>query len=122
MEIDTAIEYFKDAVRESDEIIADCIPELQAELLEQKQHFVVALAVLELQRDAKPKALTLKELRKMDGEPVWFELTDDFYTGYYIVDNNNQSLCGRYGVLLYDSVFADGISCKLFDRKPKEGC
>lgn len=41
-----AIAYFEDAIKESDEIIADCSPDLQAELTEQKGHFVVALEVL----------------------------------------------------------------------------
>lgn len=41
-----AIAYFEDAVRESDEIIADCSPALQVELTEQKSHFVVALEVM----------------------------------------------------------------------------
>lgn len=45
-EIEKAIEYFEDAVRESDEIIADCSEALQAELTEQKQHSVVALEVM----------------------------------------------------------------------------
>lgn len=45
-EIEAAIAYFKDAVRETDEIIADCSPDLQAELTEQKRHFVVALDAL----------------------------------------------------------------------------
>ncbi len=45
-EIKAAIAYFEDAVRESDEIIADCSPDLQAELIEQKKHFEVALAAL----------------------------------------------------------------------------
>jgi hypothetical protein len=45
-EIEKAIAYFEDAVNESDEIIADCTEALQAELTEQKKHFVVALEVL----------------------------------------------------------------------------
>lgn len=45
-EIQAAIAYFEDAVRESDEIIDECTPALQAELTEQKQHFVVALNAL----------------------------------------------------------------------------
>ena len=46
MEIKNAIDYFEDAVKETNEIIADCSPALQAELTEQKQHFVVALEVM----------------------------------------------------------------------------
>lgn len=41
-----AIAYFEDAIKESDEIIADCSPDLQAELTKQKGHFVVALETL----------------------------------------------------------------------------
>lgn len=44
-----AFAYFEDAIKESDEIIADYSPDLQAELTEQKGHFEVALAVLEKQ-------------------------------------------------------------------------
>lgn len=50
-ELKKAIAYFEDAVRESDEIIADCSPALQAELTEQKGHFVLAL---EIMRRAQP--------------------------------------------------------------------
>lgn len=58
-EIEKAIAYFEDAIKESDEIIADCTESLQAELTEQKQHFVVALEVM---RHTEPenKPLTLK--------------------------------------------------------------
>jgi|GEM_PF-3916992 hypothetical protein len=45
-EIEKAIAYFEDAVKESDEIIGDCSEALQAELTEQKQHFAVALDTL----------------------------------------------------------------------------
>ena len=45
-EIEKAIAYFEDAVRESDEIIEDCSPVFQAELIEQKGYFVVALTAL----------------------------------------------------------------------------
>ena len=41
--LEKAIAYFEDAIRESDEIIAECSEELQEELTEQKEHFVVAL-------------------------------------------------------------------------------
>lgn len=46
---DEAIKYFEDAIQESDEIIADCTPALQAELTNQREHFVVALSALLLQ-------------------------------------------------------------------------
>ena len=45
--IEKAIEYFEDAVRESDEIIDECSEALKAELTEQKQCFVVALQALQ---------------------------------------------------------------------------
>lgn len=57
-EIAAAIAYFEDAVRDSNEIISECSPDLQAELEEQKRHFAVALeamerlAHLEAERDA----------------------------------------------------------------------
>ena len=41
--LEQAIAYFDDAIRESDEIIAECSEALQKELMEQKKHFVVAL-------------------------------------------------------------------------------
>ena len=45
-ELKAAIAYFEDAIRESDEIIADCSQKLQEELDDQKRHFVVALNAL----------------------------------------------------------------------------
>lgn len=45
-----AIAYFEDAVKESDEIIAECSSDLQAELTKQKNHFVVALEVMRKNR------------------------------------------------------------------------
>jgi hypothetical protein len=45
-DIEKAIAYFEDAIRESDEIIAECSEELQKELTEQKGHFVVALEAM----------------------------------------------------------------------------
>lgn len=44
--LNQAIAYFEDAIRESDEIISECSPALQKELLEQKGHFEVALEVM----------------------------------------------------------------------------
>lgn len=41
-----AIAYFEDAVRETDEIMDDCSPALQAELSEQRAHFVKALETM----------------------------------------------------------------------------
>ena len=41
--LESAIEYFEDAIFESNEIIADCSDDLKKELSKQKEHFVVAL-------------------------------------------------------------------------------
>lgn len=41
--LEKAIAYFEDAIRESDEIIAECSEKLQKELIEQKKHFEVAM-------------------------------------------------------------------------------
>lgn len=46
---DEAIRYFEDAIKETDEIIADCSPLLQGELTEQKGHFINALSALRKQ-------------------------------------------------------------------------
>lgn len=46
-DIDKAIEYFVDAVRETNEIMEDCSPRLQADLIEQKKHFIAAIEALE---------------------------------------------------------------------------
>ena len=51
MNVKRAIEYFEDAVRQADEIIADCAADLEAELMEQKEHFIVALTALREKRD-----------------------------------------------------------------------
>jgi hypothetical protein len=46
-----AIAYFEDAIRESDEIIKECSLALQAELNEQKEHFVVGVEALREQAE-----------------------------------------------------------------------
>jgi hypothetical protein len=50
-DIKLAIEYFEDAVRESDEIIDDCSDALKTELTKQKGHFSVALDALRAQQE-----------------------------------------------------------------------
>lgn len=55
--IEEAIKYFKDAIKESDEIMAECSEELQKELTEQKGHFEFALAALNKQRPMKANPL-----------------------------------------------------------------
>lgn len=49
-----AIAYFEDAVKESDELINDCSPNLQKELTAQKEHLIIALTAL---REKAEKAL-----------------------------------------------------------------
>lgn len=73
-ETEKAIAYFEDAVREGDEIIADCSPNLQADLTEQKQHFVVALVIMR-QAIVQPKPLSLEGLRQLGGnsDPAWVQ-------------------------------------------------
>ena len=44
--LEQAIAYFEDAIRESDEIIAECSEALQKELMEQKKHFEIALEAM----------------------------------------------------------------------------
>ena len=56
--IEQAIAYFEDAIRESDEIIADCSEALQAELTERKRHFEVALECMRRANQRKPIELT----------------------------------------------------------------
>ena len=46
-ELKPAIEYFKDAIKESDEIIEECSDDLKTELTKQKRHFIVAVAAME---------------------------------------------------------------------------
>ena len=46
--LEQAIAYFEDAIRESDEIIAECSEKLQKELIEQKKHFEVALDAMKI--------------------------------------------------------------------------
>jgi hypothetical protein len=48
-DINQAVVYFEDAVKESDEIIEDCSEALKTELTIQKEHFVVALAAMRKQ-------------------------------------------------------------------------
>ncbi|HBR33887.1 MAG TPA: hypothetical protein DD734_04580 [Firmicutes bacterium] len=45
-ELKQAISYFEDAIKESNEIIAECSEDLQRELTEQKKHFEVALKAM----------------------------------------------------------------------------
>jgi hypothetical protein len=88
-EIKAAIAYFEEAVHESDEIISDCSPALQAELTEQKQHFVAVLEVLR-RIDPENKPLTLERLRQMDGEPVWIKGSDAKTSGWALIKGKRE--------------------------------
>lgn len=55
--IEEAIKYFKDAIKESEEIMAECSEKLQKQLTEQKGHFEVALAAMKKQIPVKAKLL-----------------------------------------------------------------
>ncbi|SFH34535.1 hypothetical protein SAMN05660649_04838 [Desulfotomaculum arcticum] len=44
-----AIKYFKDAIKESDEISAECSESLKTELTKQKGYFIIAVAAMEKQ-------------------------------------------------------------------------
>lgn len=79
-EYQAAIVYFEDAIRESDEIIEDCSPNLKAELIEQKEHFVEALDAMRAQaEDEKPPVAQCeyklhypREEGYSDGHDRWF--------------------------------------------------
>jgi len=44
--IHRAIVYMNDVIYETDEIIGDCSESLKAELIEQKEHFIIAVVAL----------------------------------------------------------------------------
>jgi len=52
-EMKKAIEYFENAIRETDEVIEECSQRMKDELFDQKEHFTVGLAALreKLERD-----------------------------------------------------------------------
>jgi hypothetical protein len=90
MKIHEAIAYFEDAIRESDEIIAECSEALKKELTEQKGHFEVALEAMKKQIPQKVK--------------IWEGLNETacpecgFAFGYYDYDDeefNNCYNCGQ---------------------------
>mgnify|MGYP001058398373 CR=1 FL=1 len=80
--LEEAIAYFEDAIRESDEIIAECSEKLQKELAEQKGHFEVALEVMRSQVRRKIKKC------KVLNETVCPECGTVF--GYYDYDKDEQ--------------------------------
>lgn len=69
-----AIAWCEDLIVQSKEIMPQCSDALKAELAEQMEFAETALSTLR-DRIARqnPRPLTLDELRKMDGEPVWLE-------------------------------------------------
>lgn len=73
-----AFAYFEDAIKESDEIIADCSPNLQAELTEQKGHFEVALEALEKQVPKKTMYSTWFGECPTCGKEFNSELTEEY--------------------------------------------
>jgi len=100
---DKAIKYFEEAIQESDEIIADCSPALQAELNKQKQHFTLALSALREQAlQAKEKSreetvisaasVIVRACEKIDvSKPVKVVLRNLFET-----DEDRCVICGEY--------------------------
>lgn len=50
--LESAIEYLEDAIKESDEIIADCSDNLKEELSKQKEHFITAVKAMRILREA----------------------------------------------------------------------
>jgi len=70
-----AIKYFEEAIQESDEIIAECTPALQAELANQKEHFVVALSAL---REKDTQWIPASERIPEDGDVVLMWHKDGF--------------------------------------------
>lgn len=64
MNTEHTIKYFEDAIRESDEDITDCTPELQEQLAEQKRHFETALVALRVMQEREnPQPLTIEEFQ-----------------------------------------------------------
>ena len=51
--LEQAIAYFENAIRESDEIIAECSEALQKDLMEQKKHFEIALEAMKEKQERK---------------------------------------------------------------------
>ena len=76
-DIDKAIEYLSDAVTETNEIISECSTALQAELIEQKRHFEVAISALQKQlQQESNEPLSLEELMVMENVPVWCDISN----------------------------------------------
>lgn len=61
MKLKLAFDYFNDAIKESDEIIEECNEDLKEMLIEQKEHFIIALKALEKQISKKPTHVTAEK-------------------------------------------------------------
>lgn len=88
--LEKAIAYFEAAIRESDEIIAECSEALKKELTEQKGHFEVALEAMKKQIPQKVK--------KWEGLNETACPECGFAFGYYDYDDeefNNCYNCGQ---------------------------
>ena len=87
-ELNRSIAYFEDAIRESDEIIAECSPALQKELTEQKNYFIVALAAMH-RADPKKGLQKMGKWNKTQGEILNWECSVcGFQTGEPWADPN----------------------------------
>ena len=80
--VEKSIEYLEDTIQQSDDIMGECSTALQAELMEQKRHYETAIAALreQMERSAN-EPLSLDELRRMDGKPVW--IVEHPYWGHW---------------------------------------
>ena len=71
-------------------------------------------AIREQEERENPKPLTLDELRKMDGEPVW----DNFLMEWCVI---MMDLCsGKGAVKYFDGGFNQLTEKRFYRRKPKE--
>ncbi len=81
-----------------------------------------AVTALRAQREVeKDDPLTLDELRKLDGEPVWLmSLGEDFEDGWYIITKADriQLHCLQLYVMLYYTHY--GTTWIAYRHKPKE--
>ncbi len=95
---------------------------------EAQEYHKLALTALRAQAEAeKNEPLTLDELLKMHGEPIWYQLKDG-QKGYglVIVEESEQTIfiAGINGFLIAVYVYGEPNEClgaKLYRRKPEEG-
>lgn len=84
-----AIAYFEDAIKESDEIIAECSEKLQKELTEQKKHFEVALKIMKPEYLAICQNYETRIFVGISGE--YLQIFDEDYPGF--CDNHKINFC-----------------------------